>query len=298
MPQPTTETLHDRARGLDTLPPLEIAAVLAEAQHQAAAVAGQALPGICAGAARMAETIRRGGRLVYAAAGSSALMAAADAMELGGTFAIPPAQVRILMAGGLPQGAEMPGATEDDTEGLVEALADLGPADTVIAVSASGTTPYTLAAARIAQARGAAVIGIANNPGSALLLEARLPVCLPTPPEPVAGSTRMGAGTAQKIALNMLSTLMAVELGHIHDGMMVNVVADNAKLEARAATMVARIAGAAPEAAAAALSATAGRVKPAVLLAAGAPSALAADQLLDASHGNLRTALARLGANS
>ena len=189
MPQPTTETLHDRARGLDTLPPLEIAAVLAEAQHQAAAVAGQALPGICAGAARMAETIRRGGRLVYAAAGSSALMAAADAMELGGTFAIPPAQVRILMAGGLPQGAEMPGATEDDTAGLVEALADLGPADTVIAVSASGTTPYTLAAARIAQARGAAVIGIANNPGSALLLEARLPVCLPTPPEPVAGGS-------------------------------------------------------------------------------------------------------------
>lgn len=293
MALPRTEMLHDEAKGLDAREPIAIARALAAGQAAAAAVVGDAAAAICAGAQAMAATIRAEGRLVYAAAGSSGLMAASDALELGGTFAIPPRQIRIVMAGGMPTGVEMPGAVEDATDSLTQALADLTAADTVITVSASGTTPFTLEAARLAQARGATVIGIANNAGSALLAMADHPILLATPPEVIAGSTRMGAGTAQKIALNMLSTLMAVELGHIYDGMMVNVVADNDKLRRRAAGIVAAITGVAPETAAAALAQAQGRVKPAALIAAGLPASRA-ERLLEDTGGNLRAALARI----
>lgn len=292
--QKPTEQLHKAARGLDKRPLGEIAAILADGQAVAASTVSAAGPDICTGAECMAQTIARGGVLHYVAAGSSALMAAADAMELGGTFSIPPAQIRIHMAGGLPTGVEMPGNTEDETEGLQAGLAGLGPRDTVIAISASGTTPYTLAALRLAKAAGATVIGIANNADSELLTQSNVSVLLKTPPEVISGSTRMGAGTAQKIALNMLSTLMAVRLGHVHDGMMVNLTADNAKLRARARGIVETVANVDAETAEAALAQTDGRVKPAVLLAAGAASAEAAEALLDQSGGLLRPALARV----
>lgn len=242
----------------------------------------------------MARTISDGGALHYVAAGSSGLMAASDAQELGGTFSIPPTQIRIHMAGGLPTGVEMPGTTEDETTGLETDLASLDAKDTVIAVSASGTTPYTLAALKIAQSAGATVIGVANNAGSELLEKADVPVLLQTPPEVISGSTRMGAGTAQKIALNMLSTLMAIKLGHVHDGMMVNLTADNSKLRIRARGIVARVANVDADTAEGALAQTEGRVKPAVLLAAGARDAKEAVALLDETGGHLRPALDRL----
>lgn len=288
-----TEALHDAARGLDQRPLAEVAALLAEGQIAAATALRDALTPISGGAAAMARTIRQGGVLHYAAAGSSGLMAAADAQELGGTFSIPAAQIRIHMAGGLPTGVEMPGDTEDDTAGLAQALADLTPRDTLIAVSASGTTPYTLAAAALARAKGATLIAIANNPGAALFDGADHAICLHTPPEVLSGSTRMGAGTAQKIALNMLSTLMAIDLGHIHDGMMVNMRADNIKLRARATGIVARIAEVDDRAAAAALDRAGGEVKPAILVAARGLSPDAATALLRETEGNLRAALAR-----
>ncbi len=293
MASPQTEALHAQAAGIDERPPVEIAALLAEGQIAAAATVRGCFAAIAGGAAAMAAAIRGGGVLHYVAAGSSGLMAAADALELGGTYSIPAERLRIHMAGGLPTGIEMPGGTEDDTAALDAALADLAAGDVVIAVSASGTTPYTLAAARIARATGATLVAIANNAGTPLLASADHPICVATPPELVSGSTRMGAGTAQKIALNMLSTLMAVELGHVHDGMMVNLRADNAKLRARAAGMVCRIAGVGDDAAAA-LDATGGEVKPAVLIAAGRLSPERAHALLRETEGNLRAALARL----
>ena len=166
--------------------------------------------------------------------------------------------------------------------------------DTVIAVSASGSTPYTVAAARTARSSGARVIGIANNPVTELSALADHSIVLPTPPEVVAGSTRMGAGTAQKIALNMLSTLMAVELGHVHDGMMVNLRADNLKLRGRANGIVARVADTTEEGAASALETANGDVKTAILLAAGADSPSRARSLLAESDGHLRPALGEL----
>ncbi len=290
MGAPATESLHSDAEGLDMLPLPEAAARLAAGQAEAAATVQSAGPAIAGAAAAMARTIRQGGALWYVAAGSSGLMAAADAMELRGTFGIDPTRVHILMAGGLPRSADMRGDVEDAAETLGDDMAAMTANDTCITVSASGTTPYTLAAARIAAKKGATSVGIANNRGSPLLAAVDHPILLPTPPEVLSGSTRMGAGTAQKIALNMLSTLMALDLGHIHDGQMVNLIADNAKLRARARGMVARIAGTDDATAAAALEATGGAVKPAVLVALGAAPD-AAQKRIDAAQGHLRHAL-------
>ncbi|MEX0350656.1 MAG: N-acetylmuramic acid 6-phosphate etherase [Paracoccaceae bacterium] len=287
----TTEHLHEGATGLDQRPPAKIASLLADGQIAAAASVRGTLPAICSGAEAMARTVGRGGCLHYVGAGSSGLMAAADAQELGGTFSIPPAQIRIHMAGGLPTGVEMPGGTEDDTDGLEAALADLSADDTVIAVSASGSTPYTVAAAHLAKAKGAALIGIANNRDAQLLEMAEHAVLLETPPEVLSGSTRMGAATAQKIALNILSTLMAVHLGHVHDGMMVNVHADNIKLRERACGIVAKVAAVSKETAQAALDSADGDVKTAILMAARGVTRDVARASLQDTNGHLRPAL-------
>ena len=290
----TTEMLNDAAQGLDTLPSADAARLLAEGQAAAADVVKTAAGPIADGGLLMADTIRRGGNLVYAAAGSSGLMAAADGMELPGTFGIPVESIRILMSGGLPTDARMPGHTEDDTDEAAQAATFIAPNDTVITVSASGSTPYAVEIACRARATGASVIAIANNSGAPLFEQAHVAICLATPPEMVAGSTRMGAGTAQKIALNMMSTIMGIALGHVHDGMMVNVQADNAKLRDRAAGMVARIANVTDSSARAHLDQTDGAVKPAILLAAGAESRGEAEALLSENEDHLRAALAHL----
>lgn len=291
MTLPPTEQLHPDANKLDPQDPVASARALVEGQIAAAASARGALDAIARGGNAMAQTIRAGGVLHYVAAGSSGLMAAADAQELGGTFSIPANQLRIHMAGGLPTGVEMPGGAEDEADGLADALSTLQPTDTIIAVSASGSTPYTLTASNLAQSQGATVIGIANNAGSPLLESADIPILLATPPELISGSTRMGAGTAQKIALNMLSSLMALQLGHVHGGMMVNLRADNDKLRARATGIVAWIAKVDTKKAKLALDAANGDVKPAVLVAARGISPKDASAVLDASGGVLKSAL-------
>ena len=290
----TTEQLHPHAKGFDALPLERAAVILAKGQAEAAQTAQSAAQAISAGAEAMANTIRSGGVLRYSAAGSSGLMAAADALELGGTYSIPPTQIRIHMAGGQPAGVEMPGDTEDDAASLAREMSDITAQDTVIAVSASGSTPFTIEAVKIAREAGAKVIGISNNPNTELSVLSDHSIVLETPPEVVAGSTRMGAGTAQKIALNMLSTLMAVQLGHVHDGMMVNLKADKIKLRQRANGIVTYAAGVTEDDAASALTSAGGDVKTAILLAAGAESAAQAGALLAESGGHLRPALGEL----
>ncbi|WP_426034535.1 N-acetylmuramic acid 6-phosphate etherase [Cypionkella sp. TWP1-2-1b2] len=292
MALPATEHLHPAATGLDTLPAAAVLGHLLAAQGAAVQVVAQVLPQIEAAAVMMADALRGDGRLVYAGAGSSALMAVADGLELGGTFGVSADRVLLLMAGGLPVDARMPGDTEDDADEGTRAAQVLRSGDVVIAVTASGATPYAVAVAKAARARGAKVIGIANAVGTKLFDHADVAICLATPPEVIAGSTRMGAGTAQKVALNMMSTLMGIRLGQVHDGMMVGLVADNEKLRGRAAAMVARIAGVEAGVAAKALDAAQGAVKPAVLIALGqAPEA--ALGLLSDTNGNLRAAIAR-----
>lgn len=288
-----TEMLHPDAKGIDAQPDHAVAAALLAGQRAAIEVIEPAIPAIIEAARRMAQAVRSGYRLIYCGAGSSALMALADAAELGGTFGIPAPQIRLFMAGGIPTDARMPGDTEDDDEAADRAAQIIVTGDVVIAVTASGSTPYPLALARAARARGAQVIGLANNSDAALFTLSDVAIHLATPPELVAGSTRLGAATAQKVALNMMSTLMGIRLGQVYDGMMVGLIADNAKLRARASATVARIADTDHARAAACLAQAAGAVKPAVLIALGLQAEKAAG-LLDETDGNLRAAIARL----
>jgi N-acetylmuramic acid 6-phosphate etherase len=291
-----TEAVSAKARGLDQQSPSEILRMLAEAQVEAAQSVQGAIESIAAAAAIAAGRLSNGGRLFYAAAGSSALMALADALELPGTFGISRDRVIVLIAGGRQALTDLAGGPEDDGQSAVAELSGhgLSEGDCLISVSASGTTPYAVAALEEARRLGAATIGIANNAGTPLVLSADVGIVLATPPEMVAGSTRMGAGTAQKIALNMLSTLVAIHLGHVHDGYMVNLRADNMKLRDRAARIVSAIADCEREEAALWLGKAGGSVKAAILLAAGADDLAAADRLLAGAGQKLRLALARL----
>lgn len=291
---PQTEHLHAEARGLDQRDDAAILLSLLNGQRQALASLGAALPEIAKGAGFMAEAIAKSGRIHYAAAGSSGLMSLADCAEIPGTFGISPEQLSISMAGGIPSGAEMPGSTEDDAASALAAAAEVQPGDVVIAVSASGSTPYPMAFATRARSIGAKVVAMANNGDAELFAHADAAIHLDTPPEVIAGSTRLGAGTAQKAALNMMSTLMGIRLGHVVDGMMVNVVADNEKLLRRAAGIVAAITGVSTDRAAACLEEAGGAVKPAVLLALGAAGREQAEQILGQENGQLRAAMARL----
>lgn len=291
-----TEAVNAKAKGLDLQPPAAILRLLAEAQAEAAKSVQGAIAEIAEAAERAAAKLSSGGRLIYAAAGSSALMALADALELPGTYGIPSDRVVVLIAGGKQAFVDLPGAPEDDAAQAAREVADhkIGAGDCLIALSASGTTPYALGALDEAARRGAATVGIANNAGTPLVTRADVGIVLATPPEIVAGSTRMGAGTAQKIALNMFSTLVAVHLGHVHDGFMVNLRVDNMKLRKRAARIVSAIAGCSEEQAAGFLEKAGGSVKSAVLLAAGARNVAAADELLEGTGQKLRPALASL----
>lgn len=294
MPQRPTEQQHHAAIGLQALPAALALTHLLDAQLAAVAAVRAALPQIEAAATLAAGVIAAGGKLGSGGAGSSGLMALADCLELAGTFGIAPERTPMLLAGGVAALLHMTGAVEDDTgrAGADLAAAGLGRGDALICVSASGATPYTLALSGAARASGASLIAIANVAGSALLKDADVAILLDTGPEVIAGSTRMGAATAQKIALNLISTLMAIKLGHVFDGYMVNLAADNAKLRERACRIVARLAATDAAHAAKALAAAEGDVKTAVLIAAGARDRTAAARLLRASHGQLGPALA------
>ncbi len=294
MSQKATEARHGKAEGVDTRAPEEILALLASGQQDAARTVDAAIPALAEAADLVAASIRDGCKLVYAGAGSSGLMAMVDALELPGTYGIPRKQIALLLAGGVSSLSDMEGAPEDDMDLAEKDASVIAEGDCVLTVSASGSTPYVVKIAEIARSRGAKIVALANNPDARLFEGADVSVLLQTPPEVVAGSTRMGAGTAQKLAFNMLSTLMAIKLGHVHDGHMVNLRADNEKLRIRAAGMVAEIADIDFEEAREWFARADGSVKVAVLLAAGAADADAARELLNRSGQVLRKALTEL----
>lgn len=292
-----TEMIHASAVGFDMRPPQEALAILAAAQAEAAKAVQEAVPEIATGAELAAKCLAAGGRVIYVAAGSSGLMALADALELPGTYGIARDRIVVLLAGGIAALTEMVGGPEDDADAARAeiAAAGVGPGDCVIALTASGYTPYPMAAVEAARAAGARTIGLSNNRGAPLFDRVDVAICLPTPPEVIAGSTRMGAGTAQKIALNMLSTMMAIHLGHVHDGFMVNLIADNIKLRGRARRIVMAVSEVPEATAADALDQAGGAVKTAILLAAGADGVVDAQRLLAENQNRLRPALQALG---
>lgn len=284
---PPTEALHPAASRLEAASDAAALEQLLVAQLDAAAAVRGALPTLACAAGLVTDALAGTGRLIYAGAGTGGLMAFADALELPGTFGIAPDRLAVLVPGGSGTFLHLTGAPEDVAADGETELARLcpGPEDVVICVSASGSTPYTLALARAARAVGAKVVALACVPGSPLLDVAEVAVLLETGPEMVAGSTRLGAGTAQKLALNLISTLAGLRLGHVHAGRMVNHATDNDKLRSRAIRTIAALAGCSAAAASEALDAAGGQVKPAIVAAATGISPGEAARRLAASGG-------------
>ena len=295
MSSPLTEQKHPKAKGLDNLSGQEILTILHRSQVDAAESISGAIDSLYLGAKAMAATVRSGNKLVYAAAGSSGLQAMADGLEITPTFGVPISQIKILRAGGLEDMSRPKGEAEDNQAAACADADIIASGDCVICLAASGNTTYPVKIMKIARERGALTIGISNNPETDLLAGSDIPILLPTPAEVIAGSTRLGAGTAQKIALNMMSSLMGVLLGHVMDGLMVNVIANNEKLFRRSENMVMEITGCSREVAANNLREAGGQVKEAVLIMSGAKDLNKARDLLESSDQNLRLALAKLG---
>ena len=293
---PNSETDGERWLEADGSRPIDLplfADALLASYRRAIESVATASGDIRSAALRLAAIWRAGGRLIYVGAGSSGLAAAEDAAELPGTFGLDDNRIAIVLAGGTAEPFRIDAAAEDGDAAGLEAIAAFGDLarDAVIAVSASGSTPFTVAAATEARHRGAFVIGIAHRPDSPLLSGADAPILLESGEEALRGSTRLAAGTAQKAALGMLSSLMGFELGHIHQGLMVNLKADNAKLRDRARGIVAMIAGISAAEAEAALREAGGQVKVAILIARGGVSMSEAMGWLAAAEGRIDHAL-------
>ncbi len=255
-----------------------------------------ALPAIADAARAMEERLRDSGRIIYVGAGTSGRLAVQDGAELAPTFNWPQNRLILLMAGGKEALLRAAEGVEDETAQADLAAQEhrIGPQDVVIAVAASGTTPFTLECMREAKRRGALTIGIANNAEKAILKDSDCPILLDTGSEPIAGSTRMKAGTAQRVTLNLLSTLVMIRLGHVHQGLMVDVRATNAKLVERSKRIIRHLTNRSNEDVADALLRADGSVKVAVLLLHGCSNDQA-EKLLNKSRGRLRTALGLIG---
>ncbi|WP_149552885.1 N-acetylmuramic acid 6-phosphate etherase [Streptomyces marokkonensis] len=290
----TTEAFRPELADVDRLPTLEIARLMNSEDATVARAVAERLPVIAATVDAVADRMARGGRLVYAGAGTAGRLGVLDASECPPTFNTDPAQVVGLIAGGPDAMVTSVEGAEDSRE-LAEAdLAALGLTadDTVVGVSASGRTPYAIGAVAYARTRGALTVGLACNRGSALAAAAEHGIEVVVGPEFLTGSTRLKAGTAQKLVLNMLSTITMIRLGKTYGNLMVDVRASNEKLRARSRRIVAQVTGADDDAVERALAATDGEVKNAILvLLAGVDGATAA-RLLAESDGRLRAALA------
>jgi len=294
-PLPQTEQVSARYRDLDLWDSAEAMAALWEGQMAAVAALRPALPALSGAAdAAAGRLLSDAGRLIYAGAGTSGRLAALDAAELPPTFDWPQERTRLLIAGGTASLLRAAEGAEDDTAAAEAGLAamDAGPADVLIALAASGATPFTVAAVAAARARGSLTIGIANSPGAPLLAAADHAVLIETGAEAIAGSTRMKAGTAQKAALTLFSTLVMIRLGRIHEGRMIEMRPTNAKLMARARRMVAELTGCDTAAAALALDQAGGSTKIATLMLLHGLDRGAAEALLFRHAGILRQALA------
>ncbi|ACO47687.1 N-acetylmuramic acid 6-phosphate etherase [Deinococcus deserti] len=288
-----TEGFDPRHTHLDQLSPLALVQTFADDQQQALSAVGAAVPALSAAVEAALPFLERGGRLIYAGAGTSGRLGVLDATELTPTFSWPPERAVALIAGGSRAIREaVEGAEDDQDTGKSDVRgARVGPDDVMIALAASGTTPYVLGAVAQARADGALTVGLSNNPGTPLLTAVQCPVLLDTGPEVISGSTRLKAATAQKIALNILSSALMVRLGKVYGNLMVDVRATNTKLELRALRLVMHATGTDEHTALTALNAAAGRIKTAIVMLKLGVSSQEADERLAASKGHARATL-------
>jgi N-acetylmuramic acid 6-phosphate etherase len=240
---------------LDLLATEQIVELMLRAEERVVPAVRRAVPAIAAAADLLAGAIRGGGRVILVGAGTSGRLAVAEAAELPGTFGLPAARFVGVLAGGRGRSLAGTDFDEDDAQAAVRDMSAVAPCagDVVIAVAASGRTPYTLAAARVAVAGGATVIAVVNAVGSPLAGLAAAAIEVPVGDEVLRGSTRLTAGSAQKVTLNALTTSAMSRAGRVHGDVMVDLVAANAKLRERSAGIVAEIAGCPVEAARSAL---------------------------------------------
>ncbi|WP_421780526.1 N-acetylmuramic acid 6-phosphate etherase [Kiloniella litopenaei] len=290
-----TEKHSPRYHSLDTWPAEEILEALWASQLRAISCIQHTVSEISESAEAIADRLSNGGRLFYIGAGSSGHLAIQDCVELNPTYGWPLDKMVPLIAGGKDAVLAPMGGAEDDETIAIDALKKhrINAQDVIIAVAASGSTPYTLAAVKHARSQDALVISIANNQHAPTFDHADHCIFLDSGSEVIAGSTRMAAGTSQKAALNMLSTLTMTKLGHVHDGLMVSMIINNEKLEKRGAAIVQEISGTDQETAKKCLKTADRDIKLAVLLAMKFPKADAEKALAD-NRGHLRQAMQQL----
>lgn len=290
----TTEAVDPRFADLDTRSVAELAAIMNHNDAEAARAVGTALPQVAAAIEAIARWFIAGGRIIYVGAGTSGRLGVLDASECPPTFNTDPSRVVGLIAGGdkaLRDPVE--GAEDDAGQGAQDLQAiDVSAADAVVGIASSGRTPYVLGAIRHAREVGALTVGLSCNTASELAAAAEFPIEVVVGPEFVAGSTRLKSGTAQKLVLNMISTITMVRAGKVFGNRMVDVRATNQKLQVRASRMVAELADVSEERAHEALRANGYSVKHAVVALVRDVPGEEARQLLDAAGGRLRDALA------
>ncbi|MFL4905158.1 N-acetylmuramic acid 6-phosphate etherase [Streptomyces sp. MMS24-I2-30] len=293
----TTEAFRPELADIDRLPTLEIARLMNGEDSAVPAAVAACLPRIAAAVDAIAARMARGGRLIYAGAGTAGRLGVLDASECPPTFNTDPARVVGLIAGGPAamvtsvEGAEdSPDLARADLDALV-----LTPDDTVVGVSASGRTPYAVGAVAHARTLGALTVGLACNADSALAAAAEHGIEVVVGPELLTGSTRLKAGTAQKLVLNLLSTITMIRLGKTYGNLMVDVRASNDKLRARSRRIVALATGATDGEIERALAETGGETKNAILTILAGVDGPTAARLLEESDGQLRAALAVAG---
>jgi len=293
----STERSSPRYSSIDLWDAEDIAETIIESQFAAVTAVHAVRKEIALAAAAMQTRLQDRGRLIYVGAGTSGRLAVQDGAELAPTFGWPEERLVLLVAGGEEALLRSVEGAEDDFEQGIRLIGQhaIMAQDVLIGVAASGTTRFTLACLREAKRRGALTLGIANNKASPILQEADHPIFLNTGSEPIAGSTRLKAGTAQKVALNTLSTLLMILLGKVYRGLMVDVRAVNEKLVRRSEDMLIQLTGRSRDDARDALSRANGSVKVAVMLLHGCDLE-SAKQLLSAANDQLGTALRRLGA--
>jgi N-acetylmuramic acid 6-phosphate etherase len=295
-----TEQLNPASYDLDLKPSLEIAEIINAEDAMVAGVVAGALPQIARGIDWIAEALASGGRLIYVGTGTSGRIAALDASECPPTFNVPPSTVQFVMAGGVRALSKSVEADEDSRElGMREMRKKKpGKKDVVVGIAASGRTPFTVAAVEFARRSGTKTIAVTCNPDSPLQNAAELAIVVETGPEVVAGSTRMKAGTAEKLVLNMLSTGAMVRLGYVYGNLMVNLHQKNTKLTERAITIVARALGRDREQAREVLQRAGKDVPVAIVMAKAGVSRASAERYLKDSRGHVRRAIATASSNT
>ena len=293
MSLPTTEARNAASERIDTLTPLEIVRLMNAEDAKVAEAVGRVAEQIARGIEVITDRIRSGGRLVYIGAGTSGRLGVLDAAECPPTFSTPPEMVLGLIAGGYGALTRAVEGAEDHPEKAVEDLRQVhfGPLDVLVGIATSGRTPYVIGGLKYARERGGFAIGLACNDSSALSEVADLMITPVVGPEVISGSTRLKAGTATKMVLNMLTTGTMVQLGKTYGNLMVDLKATNAKLIVRTRRIVAELTGLSEDEAEAQLARCGGELKTAVVAHRHGVMAEAARELLKRAGGQLRAAL-------